>query len=99
MKSTISLLFLLFTVTFAKAQRPEADHIKVNNGELAIQPITHATLVLMYNGKNIYVDPTGGDSAFMGLASPNIIIVTDIHGDHFDIKTIEAVNKSNAVLV
>ncbi|MBC7400729.1 MAG: MBL fold metallo-hydrolase [Mucilaginibacter sp.] len=83
----------------AKAQRPAADHEKVKGGELTIQPITHATLVLSYQGKNIYVDPTGGTDAFKGLAAPDMILITDIHGDHLDPKTIDAVNTAHAVLV
>lgn len=95
------ILSLLFSVSllFAKAQRPEADHVKVNGGELTIQPITHATLVFSYQNKTIYIDPTGGADAFKGLAAPDMIIITDIHGDHLDPKTIDAVNTAHAVMV
>src|SRR5476651_11778 len=95
---TLSLLFCLGLI-FAYAQRPDADHEKVKGGELTIQPITHATLVLTYAGKNIYVDPTGGAAAFTGLAAPDMILITDIHGDHLDPKTIDAVNTNHAIIV
>ena len=91
--------FFFLTLVFAQAQLIQPDHEKVKGGELTIQPVTHASLVLSYNKKNIYIDPTGGDSTYKGLAAPNIILVTDIHGDHFDPKTIEAVNTANAVLI
>jgi len=94
----LSLLFSL-TLVFAYAQRPDADHEAVKGGELTIQPIVHATLVLGYQGKNIYVDPTGGADAFKGLAAPDLILITDIHGDHLDPKTIDAVNTAHAVMV
>jgi len=81
------------------AQLPSADMEKVRGGDLTIQPITHATLVLSYQKKNIYVDPTGGAEAFKGLAAPDMILVTDIHGDHFDPKTIQAINTAKATLV
>jgi len=87
------------SIIFAYAQRPDADHEKVKGGELTIQPITHATLVLSYAGKNIYVDPTGGAAAFTGVAAPDMIIITDIHGDHLDPKTIDAVNTNHAIVV
>lgn len=100
MKLKLALALLLsLTIIFAKAQRPDPDHEKVKGGELTIQPITHATLVLSYNKKNIYIDPTGGTDAFKGLAAPDIIAVTDIHGDHLDTATIKAINTANAVLV
>jgi L-ascorbate metabolism protein UlaG (beta-lactamase superfamily) len=92
-------LLLAAATVVAQAQMPAADHEKVKGGELTIQPITHATLVLSLDKKNIYVDPTGGVDAFKGLGAPNIILITDIHGDHMDPKTIEAVNTSSATIV
>ncbi|MDB5250471.1 MAG: fold metallo-hydrolase [Segetibacter sp.] len=91
--------FLSLTVIFTQAQLVQPDIEKVRGGELTIQPITHASLVLSYHKKNIYIDPTGGAEAFKGLAAPDMILVTDIHGDHFDLKTIEAINTAKAVLV
>lgn len=100
MKLKLALAFLFsVTMMFTKAQRPEPDHEKVKGGELTIQPITHATLVLGYHNKNIYIDPTGGADAFKGLAAPDMLLITDIHGDHFDPKTIEAINTNKATLV
>ena len=98
LKFTLSLL-LAMAVAFAYAQRPVADHESATGGHLIIQPITHATLVLSYQNKNLYIDPTGGADAFKGLAAPDIILVTDIHGDHFDPKTIDAVNTAKAVII
>ena len=96
------LVFVLFfssIVMFAQAQLVQADHEKVKGGELTIQPVTHATLVLSYNKKNIYIDPTGGADAFKGLDAPNLVVITDIHGDHFDTATIKAINTADAILV
>ena len=92
-------LLLSFSAIFSQAQLIPADQEQVKGGTLTIQPITHATLVLGYHQKNIYIDPTGGAAAFAGLAAPDLIVITDIHGDHFDPATIEAINKSNAVMV
>jgi L-ascorbate metabolism protein UlaG (beta-lactamase superfamily) len=94
----IALGFFLSTM-FVQAQLPAADKEQVRGGELTIQPVTHATLVLGYHKKNIYIDPTGGAEAFKGLAAPDVIVVTDIHGDHFDPKTIQSINTNNATLV
>ncbi len=97
-KSAVAFFFVIIT-TAAKAQLITPDHVKVKGGDLTIQPITHATLVLSFNKNNIYIDPTGGADAFKGIAAPNLILITDIHGDHMDPKTIEAVNTANAVIV
>ncbi|HEY4936572.1 MAG TPA: MBL fold metallo-hydrolase, partial [Puia sp.] len=67
-------------------------------GPLTIQPIQHASLILTVNGLNIYADPSNADN-YKGLTSPDIILITDIHGDHFDIKTIDAIKKVGTLLV
>ncbi|MEJ7740681.1 MAG: MBL fold metallo-hydrolase [Chitinophagaceae bacterium] len=95
---TLCFLFLLTTI-LAKAQRIQPDNEKVSGGEITIQPVSHASLVLSYQKKNIYIDPTGGAVAFKGLAAPDLIVITDIHGDHFDLKTIDTINANKAVLV
>lgn len=94
---TLSILCLL--AISLKAQRLAPDVEKIKNKTLTIQPIMHASMVLSYNNKVIYVDPTGGAEAFKGLDAPDIILITDIHGDHFDLKTIEAVNTANAKFI
>jgi L-ascorbate metabolism protein UlaG (beta-lactamase superfamily) len=47
----------------------------------------------------IYADPTGGAANYTGVKPPDIILITDIHGDHFDPKTIGAVRTSGTILV
>lgn len=81
------------------AQRPDADQIETTKGPLSIQPVQHASIVFTWNGKTIYVDPNGSAKLFDGLASPDIIFITDIHGDHYNTKTLEELKAPNAVLV
>lgn len=58
---------------------------------LNIVPINHATMVLHWNETVIYVDPIGGKAAFEGQPAPDIILVTDVHGDHLNIPTIDSI--------
>ena len=81
------------------AQNAPVQTISTNNGDLQIQPITHATFVMTYNGKTFYIDPTGGHSAFKGIAAPDVILITDIHGDHCDPKTLDSIRSSNTTIV
>jgi L-ascorbate metabolism protein UlaG (beta-lactamase superfamily) len=100
MKLKVLFSFLLFATTLSvRAQRTAPDQVKVSGGELTVQPINHATFVLTHQHKNIYVDPTGGAAAFQGLAAPDMILITDIHGDHFDPKTIEAIQTAKTMLI
>jgi L-ascorbate metabolism protein UlaG (beta-lactamase superfamily) len=93
-------LTLLFIPVFfsGNAQLSNPDTLGTKTGPLIIQPIQHASLILRVNGLTIYADPSNADN-YKGLRPPDIILVTDIHGDHFDIKTVEAVKKASTLLV
>lgn len=99
MKSRILALFFVFFIFNAKAQLSAPDTLQTIIGPLTIQPVQHASLVLTVHGVTIYSDPSGGADYFKGIAAPGIILITDIHGDHFDLKTLEAVRTPATVLV
>ena len=83
----------------ASAQVSQPDVIKTKMGPLTIQPVMHASLVLTVKGITIYADPSGPTANFKGLASPNIIVITDIHGDHFDLKCLDSLKTASTILV
>jgi len=90
---------LVSTILFsAQAQRSASDTIATQMGPLIVNPILHASLILSVSDLTIYIDPSNADN-YKGLAQPDIILITDIHGDHFDLKTIDAVKKSSTVLI
>ncbi|MFI8380260.1 MBL fold metallo-hydrolase [Leeuwenhoekiella sp. NPDC079379] len=59
-----------------------------------ITPIEHATAVFDFGDAVFYIDPVGGAAAFEGQPKPNVILVTDIHGDHLNEETLNAVADS-----
>ncbi|WP_375599060.1 MBL fold metallo-hydrolase [Devosia sp. Naph2] len=80
------------TATTAHAQEmPMADTLTTSAGELVIHPVDHASLVLEFDGKAIYVDPVGGAERYAALPAPSAILITHGHGDHFDVPTLEAI--------
>lgn len=99
MKTTSILCLMLLSFTIAVAQRPTADRIETSKGPLTIQPLNHATMALTWQGKTIYTDPNGGAQTFEGVKAPDIIVITDIHGDHFNPETLQAIDASKATLV
>jgi L-ascorbate metabolism protein UlaG (beta-lactamase superfamily) len=78
---------------------PTADSIPTEDGALKILPINHATLALQWKDRTIYVDPVGGAKVFQGLPKPYLILVTDIHGDHFSKETLAELVGPNTKLV
>lgn len=100
MKSKVLALISFFVISLmASAQRPAPDKIETGKGVLTIQPIYHATMVLTWDGKTIYVDPHGNTAAFKGLEAPDIILITDIHGDHLDLKALRVVTSEKAIII
>jgi len=96
--STLTIFFVL-AICSANAQRSTPDTLKTNKGSLIIQPVQHASLILLQKGMTIYVDPTGGTKNYKGMAAPDIILITDIHGDHFDAKTIDSIKTASTMLI
>ena len=99
MKNIIILFALIISVASCKNEtkeqavvEPEIIEETVDTTTFNVTPISHATMVLEMGGTIIYVDPVGGASAFEGMPEPDLILITDIHGDHFDLKTLEAIN-------
>ncbi len=75
----IFLLAILFIVRPATA----AEEFKTAKGKLIITPINHATLVIEWGGKTIYVDPVGQVAWYKAFPKPDLVLLTHIHGDHF----------------
>ncbi len=66
--------------------------------EIEIMPISHATFVMNWDGQIIYVDPVGGAASFEGMPEAEVILVTDIHGDHMNEETLLSVKTENNFL-
>lgn len=61
-----------------------------DNGEIVIHPVEHASMVLEVPGMVIHVDPVGDPAAYAGLPSPDLILITHEHGDHYAPETLAA---------
>jgi L-ascorbate metabolism protein UlaG (beta-lactamase superfamily) len=106
--SLLSLIFisiLAFGCKDAKTNQEDANQEELAEAkkevevEFNITPISHATAVFNINGSVFYIDPVGGTEAFEGQPSPDMILVTDIHGDHFNMETLEAVSASETKII
>ncbi|HET8753889.1 MAG TPA: MBL fold metallo-hydrolase [Salinimicrobium sp.] len=64
-----------------------------------IEPISHASMILTLGDDVIYIDPTGGAEAYQGEEDPDFVLITDIHGDHLDEKTLSSLNLENAKII
>ena len=86
-------------IVYAQAPELTGERVPTNKGDLVIHPIRHATFVMSWNGKIIYVDPVGGTEAFAKLPKPDVILITDIHGDHLNAETVQAVRSERTTII
>jgi len=77
----------------------QSDSIATSMGKIVIQPVQHASMVISAENITIYVDPTGGAAAYKNFDRPDFILVTDIHGDHMDPKTIDSIKGENTFII
>lgn len=73
--------------------------VETSEGDLGIHPIEHATFVMSWGDRTIYVDPVGGKERFESMEPPDVILITDIHGDHLQPDTVKAVRTEGTVIV
>ena len=99
MNYKIILTLLLSVFSLSISAQNSTDIIKTNEGDITIHSITHGTLVLTFNNKTIYVDPYGGAEGFKGYDKPDIILITDIHGDHMNLETLKDIDTENTIFI
>jgi L-ascorbate metabolism protein UlaG (beta-lactamase superfamily) len=96
-------LFVLLALTAAllplEAASFETDNIETSGGPLKIVFIGHGTLLFEFGGKSIHVDPVGQYADYTRLPKADIILVTHEHGDHLDLKAIEAIRTERTKLI
>ena len=104
MARIFTLIIILCLVTYScKVDSKNTNDTEASSpilkSEIDIIPISHGTLILEYKDLVIYIDPVGGFEAFEGQKKPDIILITDVHGDHLNIETLETLNKANPRIV
>ncbi len=101
MKQIYLIIILLWTVQ-VKAQKVKlsrVDSIPTENGKIAIQPIWNGTVAFVWNGTTILVDPSAEEALFEDYKKPDIVFITDIHDDRFNLKTLEILDTKETTFV
>ena len=74
-------------------------HTQQENTEFEVTPVEHATAVIRWDDLTLYIDPVGGADAFSAFPPPDLILITDVHGDHFNVETLEGLVTSQAKIM
>lgn len=75
------------------------DHLTTTNGEVIIHPLSHASLLLRWNGKTVYVDPTNATTSAAQLPRADLILLTHDHPDHFSTAAIDLLRTNGTVIL
>jgi L-ascorbate metabolism protein UlaG (beta-lactamase superfamily) len=99
MMKYVFLFSMLLICGVSVGQNLSQDAIETQSGMMIIQPIIHGTLALEWNGKTILVDPYGGAEAVKSVSSPDIVLITDIHGDHLNPETLQTLTLDQTKII
>src|SRR6476661_8369688 len=96
MKAAVLAIAIGLLPAVAAAQNA-SNTVPATGGDITITPFQHASLQIEQGGKVIQVDPAQGD---LSKAKPgDLVLVTDIHGDHLNPDLIAKVRKAGAPVV
>ena len=65
---------------------------------MKITPLYHASTLIEAGGKMIYLDPAK-PAKLAGLPKADLILITDIHGDHMDPDSIKEISKAETEIL
>jgi L-ascorbate metabolism protein UlaG (beta-lactamase superfamily) len=91
------LTVLLVGMYFVSA--PSAVDVSEQVPAFSVAPIEHASFGLSFAGMDILNDPVGEPGLYAGLGVPDIIFISDIHGDHYSIDTLAAVVAASTTII
>ncbi len=94
--ATLTAFVAFSTTAFALPNPTEV--FPAQGGPIKITPIYHASLQIEYRGFVIQVDPfSAGD--FTGAKKADTILITHTHPDHYDVKALRPLIKSDTFIV
>ena len=93
-----SLLLLLATLSPYAHAAAEPQTFSTSAGPVKITPLNHASTLIEAGGKVIYLDPAKPVN-FSGLPKADLILITDIHGDHMDPDSIKEITKADTKII
>jgi L-ascorbate metabolism protein UlaG (beta-lactamase superfamily) len=100
--SLVSQCLLCAVATALMSTRADAferDTVKTSAGDVEITFIGHASLMLVWDGKTIHVDPFGKLADYSGFPTADLILLTHHHYDHCDPAAIEKIRNDKTQFI
>lgn len=96
MKLLVSLLSFAFLASVTMFSQTQS--FSTSAGPVKITPLFHASTLIEAGGKTIYLDPAK-PAKLSGHPKADLILITDIHGDHMDSASIAQVSQSETEII
>jgi L-ascorbate metabolism protein UlaG (beta-lactamase superfamily) len=93
----IAQALLVAAVASAQPKRP-VQEFETSAAVVRITPIQHASVVIEAGGQVIDIDPVSGGN-YAGIPAADLILITDIHGDHMDPKILPRISKPGTAIL
>jgi L-ascorbate metabolism protein UlaG (beta-lactamase superfamily) len=98
----VIVVCVLFTCVLALASLAQAaaepQVFSTSAGPVTITPVYHASTLIEAGGKTIYLDPAK-PAKLSGLAKADLILITDLHGDHMAPDLIKEISKADTQIL
>jgi L-ascorbate metabolism protein UlaG (beta-lactamase superfamily) len=94
----LAALPALYLAAPAGAAPGQIQTFPTSAGPVKITPIYHAAAMIEAGNDRIYIDPAK-PADIRGLAPGDLILITDIHGDHMDADDIKALSKDGTMVI
>ena len=102
MKSIVSVIACAVMAMFAVSAHAQMERpvqtFKSSKGPIKITIVYHAAMEIEAGGKVIVVDPAK-PAVFTGLPQGDLILITDIHGDHMDADLVKSESKEGTEII
>jgi L-ascorbate metabolism protein UlaG (beta-lactamase superfamily) len=90
---------IMVTASVVQAQLPSTTRVPARGGDLVISALGHASVQIEHGATVVIVDPASGQANLSGAKPADLILVTDIHPDHFDPAAVAKLRKPGAPVV
>jgi hypothetical protein len=90
----LCVVLVTFTLRLPAVASAQTQTFDTSTGPVKITPLYHASTLIEAGGKTTYLDPAK-PAKFAGLPKADLILITDIHGDHMDPDSIKEISKGD----